>query len=70
MFKNILRTFDAKILKIFKNIQPQPKIERSYKKDVVDIKAEERKIPLGNIYAQMIHTSPSIVFDCLLKDLL
>ena len=25
MFKNILRTFEAEILKIFKNIQPQPK---------------------------------------------
>ena len=24
-FKNILRTFQAEILKIFKNIQPQPK---------------------------------------------
>ena len=24
MFKNILRTFEAEILKIFKNIQPQP----------------------------------------------
>ena len=26
MFKNILRIFGAEILKIFKNIQPQPKI--------------------------------------------
>ena len=25
IFKNILRTFEAEILKIFKNIQPQPK---------------------------------------------
>ena len=32
MFKNVLRTFEAEILRIFKNIQPQPKIRRSYKK--------------------------------------
>ena len=25
MFKNVLRTFEAEILKILKNIQPQPK---------------------------------------------
>ena len=25
MFKNVLRTFEAEILKIFKNIPPQPK---------------------------------------------
>ena len=30
MFKNILRTFETEILKKFKNIQPQPKIRRSY----------------------------------------
>ena len=34
MFKNILRTFEAEILKIFKNIQLQQKIRRSYKKRV------------------------------------
>ena len=30
MFKNVLRTFEAEILKIFKNIQPQPKNWRLY----------------------------------------
>ena len=25
MFKNVLRTFEAEILKIFQNVQPQPK---------------------------------------------
>ena len=28
MFKNILRTFEAEILKILKSIQPQPKLRR------------------------------------------
>ena len=32
MFKNILRTFEAEILKIFENIQPQPKNETFLKK--------------------------------------
>ena len=33
MFKNILRTFEAEILKLFKTIQPRPKnYIRSYKK--------------------------------------
>ena len=32
MFQNILRTFAAEMFKTFKNIQPQPKIRRSYKK--------------------------------------
>ena len=35
MFKNILRTFEAEILKIFKNIQPQWKTRRSYKMSAV-----------------------------------
>ena len=30
MLKNILRTFEAEILKVFKNVQPQPQIRRSY----------------------------------------
>ena len=33
MFKNILRTFEAEILKIVKNIQPQPKIWMFLKKE-------------------------------------
>ena len=30
VFENVLTTFEAEILKIFKNIQAQPKIRRSY----------------------------------------
>ena len=35
MFKKVLRTSEAEMLKIFKNIQPQPKIRRSYRKESV-----------------------------------
>ena len=53
MFKKILRTFEAEILKIFKNIQPQPKIRRSYKKRVYP------KMML------LLNTKPAVLLICM-----
>ena len=35
MFKNILKTFEAEILEIFKNIQPRPKNKAFLQKKIV-----------------------------------
>ena len=61
MFKNVLRTIETEILKMFKNIQPQPKnIRRSYKNwrvyhvpGVLSICQVRHKVSIGKYYSKL-----------------
>ena len=57
MFKNVLRTFEAEIPKIFKNIQPQPKNSTFLYKKKSAFTFNDILFLLSNVFASFYKTN-------------